>query len=244
MSNAAAEKTNIVPLSGNALTPMDMLDRAVAQGASVEVLERLMGLKERFDANEARRAFDAAVADAKAEIKPIARTATGHNSKKYADFAAIARAVDPIITKHGLSYRFRTEQGDKINVTCILSHRAGHSENTTLSGPADTSGSKNAIQAIGSTLTYLQRYSLVQMLGLAASEDDDGKAMVSSKVITEAEVMELREIIESLSAEEPKVLSYVSKKARTEIKSLSEIPSAYYADVKTALSNWANKAKG
>jgi hypothetical protein len=103
------------------------------------------------------------------------RNATGHNSKKYADFAGIARVIDPILGQHGLSYRFRTVQTDKIAVTCILFGH-GHSEETTLSGPADASGSKNAIQAIGSTLTYLQRYSLVQMLGIAAGDDDDGKA--------------------------------------------------------------------
>jgi hypothetical protein len=84
--------------------------------------------------------------------------------------------VDPIIGKHGLSYRFRTTQTDKISVTCILSHKAGHSEETRLPAPPTPSGNKNAIQAIGSTLTYLQRYSLVQMLGLAAANDDDGKA--------------------------------------------------------------------
>lgn len=158
------------------LTPMDMLNKAVAGGANIDVLEKLMGLQERWEKNQARKEFDEAVANAKAEIKPAARTAEGHNKKKYANFAAIASAVDPIIARHGLSYRFHTRQDERIHVTCVLSHRAGHSEETTLSGPADQTGNKNAIQAIGSTLTYLQRYSLVQMLGLAAADDDDGKA--------------------------------------------------------------------
>src|SRR6185295_9677489 len=133
MSNAA---NNIVPMQPTALTPMDMLDRAVSSGASVETLEKLMALQERFEKNNARKEFDAAVADAKAEIPPIVRNREGHNSKRYVDFAAIAKIVDPIITKHGLSYRFTTEQTDRINVTCVLSHRAGHFEKTTLSGPA------------------------------------------------------------------------------------------------------------
>lgn len=158
------------------VTPMAMLDRAVSSGASMEVLERLMALQERWDAAQARKAFDAAVSAAKAEIPVVGKNSTGHNAKKYADFAAIARVVDPVLGKHGLSYRFRTRQDERIHVTCVLSHRDGHSEETTLAGPADTSGNKNAIQAIGSTLTYLQRYSLVQALGLAAAEDDDGKA--------------------------------------------------------------------
>src|ERR1043166_3719179 len=159
----AAKQIEIIDaVPSRALTPMDMVDRALTSGASIEIVEKMMGLQERWEANQNRKSFDAAIAAAKAEIPPIVRNASGHNAKKYADFAAIARVVDPIISKHGLSYRFRTTQNDKINVTCVLSHKAGHYEETTLAGPADMTGNKNAIQAIGSTLTYLQRYSLVQ----------------------------------------------------------------------------------
>lgn len=175
MSAVAKQEVQVIA-PNSAITPMDMLNQAVERGASLEVIEKMMGLQERWEANQARKLFDEAVSNAKAEIPPIARNKAGHNSKKYVDFSAIAKVVDPIITKHGLSYRFTTAQDDRIHVTCILSHRAGHFEKTTLAGPSDTTGNKNAIQAIGSTLTYLQRYSLVQMLGLAASDDDDAKA--------------------------------------------------------------------
>lgn len=159
------------------VTPMDMLNQAVSSGANIEVVSRLMDLHERWQATQARRDFDEALAAAKSEIKPVVRNKVGHNNKRYADFAAYAREIDPVLAQHGLSYRFRTEQTDRIHVTCVLSHRGGHSETNTLAGPADASGSKNAIQAIGSTLTYLQRYTLTQALGLAASdEDDDGQA--------------------------------------------------------------------
>jgi hypothetical protein len=175
---------------------MDMLNRAVSSGADIAMIEKLMGLQERWETGQARKAFDEAIASAKTEIPPITRNATGHNAKKYADFAAIAKVVDPILGKHGLSYRYRTTQNDRISVTCILSHKAGHSEETTLVGPADTSGNKNAIQAIGSTLTYLQRYSLVQMLGLAAAADDDGKTAVGVDLVTQKQADDLRDLIE------------------------------------------------
>jgi hypothetical protein len=179
MSNTAENIREITvsqPVSAGALTPMDMLSHAVERGADLDMIEKLMGLQERWEKNQARKSFDEAIAAAKKEIPVIVRNATGHNSKRYADFAAIAKTVDPILGQHGLSYRFRTVQTEKaITVTCVLFGH-GHSEETSLSGPADASGSKNAIQAIGSTLTYLQRYSLVQMLGLAAADDDDGKS--------------------------------------------------------------------
>jgi hypothetical protein len=76
----------------------------------------------------------------------------------------------------------------------VLAHCDGHAEETTLSGPPDASGSKNAIQAIGSTLSYLQRYSLVQMLGLAAA-DDDGKAAGLGEPITDDEADTLKKLI-------------------------------------------------
>ncbi len=211
MSEAALTIHQEQPSRAVAMTPVDMLSLAVERGASIETLEKLMGLRERYEASQARKAFDEAVADAKAGIQPVLKNREGHNGKRYADFAAIAKAVDPVISQFGLSYRFRTMQTDRISVTCILSHKDGHSEETTLSGPADATGNKNAIQAIGSTLTYLQRYTLVQALGLAASEDDDGgkSDLPNVEVITEEQVMILRELIEATKADQQGVLAYV-----------------------------------
>jgi hypothetical protein len=196
------------PRAVAAVTPMDMLNRAVESGAGLDMVEKLMSLQERWETGQARKAFDRAIAAAKAKITPIQRNAKGHNDKRYADFAAIAKVVDPILSEHGLSYRFRTAQSDRISVTCILSHEDGHSEETTLSGPADASGSKNAIQAIGSTLTYLQRYSLVQMLGLAASNDDDGKAGGSGGAISEDQAAELIALADEVGADKRAFCEY------------------------------------
>ncbi|MGW9332688.1 ERF family protein [Bosea sp. NPDC055594] len=208
------------PVRQQAMTPVDMLSMAVERGANIEVMTKLMDLRDRWEAGQARKAFDEAVASAKAQIPTIAKNREGHNNKRYADFAAIASVVDPIIGQYGLSYRFRTTQTDRINVTCILSHKAGHAEETTLSGPADTSGSKNAIQAIGSTLTYLQRYTLVQALGLAASEDDDGgkSGGQDAETITEDQVMQLRELIEATKADQRGVLAYVRARDLSSIR--------------------------
>lgn len=163
----------------------DMVGRAVEQGATMEVLEKLLALQERWEANQARRAFEEAITAAKAHMPIIAKNRTvsyggaGKTSYKHEDLAEIARTVDPVLGEHGLSYRFRTNQIDgRVSVTCIVSHRDGHSEENTLSSGYDTSGSKNPIQAIGSAVTYLQRYALKAALGLAASDEDDGQAVV------------------------------------------------------------------
>lgn len=218
-----------------AITPMDMLERAVAQGANIDVLTKLMDLQERWERNSARKAFDAAIAAAKAAIPVIHKNRAGHNTR-YADFAAIARVVDPILSQHGLSYRFRTSQNGTINVTCILSHTAGHSEENTLSANADTSGAKNAIQSIGSTLTYLQRYSLVQALGLAASDeaDDDGKATGNGNTITDEQREMLMAAIVQVGADLPRFLRYFK------IEHLEDMPAARFNE---ALNLLKQKAK-
>jgi hypothetical protein len=233
MAQQQMEKVSIIPQDEPRavvpVTPMDMLARAVESGAGLDMVEKLMGLQERWEANQARKAFDEAISAAKAKIGPIERNAKGHNDKRYANFAAIAKVVDPILSEHGLSYRFSTTQGERISVTCVLSHKAGHSEETTLAGPADTSGNKNAIQAIGSTLTYLQRYSLVQMLGLAADTDDDGKA--AGKVddtppppgaVTQEQQDNIRELLEDKGASLSAFLNWAK------VKRLCDIPAEQY----------------
>jgi ERF superfamily protein len=165
-------------------TPMDMLDKAVTSGAVVETIEKLMTLQERWERNKARRAFDAAMSDAKRQFPEIKKSATvdyehngTHTNYNYEDLAGIARAVDPVLAEFGLSYRFRSNQdGNNIKVTCIIAHRDGYREETTLAAQNDNSGGKNAIQAVGSAATYLQRYTLKLALGLAAAQDDDAQA--------------------------------------------------------------------
>jgi hypothetical protein len=214
-----------------ALTPLDMLNTALSRGADITVMEKLMALHERWEAAQARKAFDDAIASAKAEIGPVMKNKEGHNKTRYASFDAIARAVDPILSRHGLSYRFRTAQTDRIHVTCILSHRGGHSEETTLAGPADTTGSKNAIQAIGSTLTYLQRYSLVQAIGLAVTTDDDGKAAggLAGGVITDAQADTIRDLATEVGADVPRFLRYL------DAESIADIPAKDYQRAVSAL---------
>lgn len=226
----AEQPVTVMPAQPPApVTPMEMLQRAVENGATIETLDKLMGLQERWEKGQARKAFDAAISAAKADIPVVIRNRTGHNNKTYADFAAIARTVDPILGQHGLAYRFRTQQDERIKVTCILSHRDGHYEETTLASPPDTSGNKNAIQAIGSTLTYLQRYTLTQALGLAAADDDDGASVGNGGHITAEQAQWLDTMIEEVGADKAKFLSFLK------IENLSELPASMYDAATRAL---------
>jgi hypothetical protein len=163
-------------------TPSDLLRMAVEQGADIAKLEQLMALQERWEANQARKAFVSAMAEFKRnppEIlkdKHVAFKGTEYN---HATLGGICSVVIDALAANGFSHRWETEQPDSgmIVVSCVLTHSLGHSESTTMKAPPDNSGSKNAIQSIGSAITYLQRYTLLAACGLATNEiqDDDGR---------------------------------------------------------------------
>lgn len=208
-----------------AVTPMQMIERAVSNGASVEALEKLLALQERWEAGLGRKAFDAAISAAKAEIPTIRKnrevdftSQKGRTHYKHEDMAEIARTVDPILSKHGLSYRYRTTQeAAAVTVTCILSHRDGYSEETSLSAAPDQSGNKNHIQAVGSAVTYLQRYTLKMALGLAASEDDDARGVGSAPLINADQYQVLIGLIEEAGADQDKMLHFLKAESLEEI---------------------------
>lgn len=177
-------------------TPMDMIDRALTSGAGPDTIERLLALQERWEANQARKAFDAAMANLRRDMPEIVKrrevdftTQKGRTNYKYEDLTSVTEALSPVMADHGLSFRWRTDTAQQgvVSVTCIISHRDGHSEETTLSAGHDQSGNKNFVQAIGSTVTYLQRYTLKAAVGVSASADTD------TITLTRAEAKEFRE---------------------------------------------------
>lgn len=174
------------PLETGAGAAMALIDRIVRDpSVSVERVASAFDFYERMEASAARRAFNEAMASAKAALPAIVKTRevdfvnkSGQRTNyRHEDLAGIAKVVEPVLAQFGLSFRYRTtsEPNEPVRVTCIIAHRQGYSEETTLAAGADQSGGKNSIQAIGSTVTYLQRYTLKAALGLAAAHDDDGR---------------------------------------------------------------------
>lgn len=204
------------------ITPMQMLQIAVERGADLDQLNRLMDLQERFEANEARKAYVAALAEFKKEPPTVRKNKSasfggrGGTAYDYATLSQVTDAIAPALSKCGLSHRWATDQAEdgKIAVTCTLTHEQGHSEAVTLSAGADTSGSKNSIQAIGSTVTYLQRYTLLAITGLATDDmDDDGDDGDKGELITDEQKQQIIALIKETGADSAafvKYLGYVS----------------------------------
>jgi hypothetical protein len=165
-------------------SPQSLITLAINKGASIEQLEKLMAMKERYDAQMANKTFLSAIANFQKDVPEITKSKqVGYTNKtggftgyKFAELGQIDATIKDVMAANGLSKRWEiTEDGERIICTCIISHFDGHFEKTTMSSIKDASGGKNEIQSRASAVSYLQRYTLIGALGLTtASEDNDG----------------------------------------------------------------------
>lgn len=163
-------------------TPMRLIEMAVSQNADVDKLEKLFQLQLAWEKNEANKAFVTALNAFKADPPKITKnkevdfsSAKGRTHYKHATLDQVSGVIGEALAKVGISHRWETEQmeGGLIKVTCILTHALGHSERVWLQASRDETGNKNNIQAVGSTVTYLQRYTLLAATGMAVQDQDD-----------------------------------------------------------------------
>lgn len=175
----ASPQAHVPALAEN--SPAGMMLAAMRQGASLEQVEKMMDLQARWEAGQARNAYNAAFAAFKAEAVHIVKnrrvTDGPLKGKSYAELFSVVDAVTPALSRHGLSasWKLTRDEKDWIEVTCTLAHEKGHSETVAMGGPPDVGGAKNAIQARASTISYLERYTLKAICGVAeGGEDDDG----------------------------------------------------------------------
>ena len=95
----------------------------------------------------------------------------GRTYYTHTSLAGVMAAVTEHLSNHGFSLNWTpSTQGNMITVVCRLTHSGGHYEETTLSGPADAGSGRNALQAVASSITYLQRYSALSLLGIATAD--------------------------------------------------------------------------
>lgn len=159
-------------------SPAAMMMAAMSQGASLEQVEKMMDLQDRWERKEAEKAYNAAFAAFKAEAVRIIKgrevTDGPLRGRSYAELHDVVDAVTPALSRHGLSASWKLTRDEKewIEVTCTLKHTSGHSESVSMGGPPDTGGAKNALQARASTKSYLERYTLKAICGVAEGGDD------------------------------------------------------------------------
>jgi len=165
---------------------MRLIEIAVNNGADITQLEKLMDLQERYEANQAKKEFNAAMSHFQAMLPVIEKlgivdytTSKGRTFYQYAKIEDIAKAIQPALKETGLSYRFTQSQDNGIiTVRCIVTHQSGHSEYSELVSSPDISGGKDQLKSIASAISYLRRYTLTGILGIVVGgEDDDGDSV-------------------------------------------------------------------
>ena len=108
------------------------------------------------------------------KIPVIAHTKKSY-STTYAPLEDIVKIVQPILSEHGFSVSFSTQQNgiESVKIVCTLMHKDGHTATTELELPTEavTKG-MNKMQAIGAAITYGKRYTLCGILNITTTGDD------------------------------------------------------------------------
>lgn len=218
---------------------LSVIARAAADpNVDIDKLERLLEMQERVLARDAKGAFTAALAAM--QLPEIAERGKGHGNIKYALWEDINEEIKPILAEHGfaLSFKIRNE-GSQVVVTGILSHVGGHSEETELALPTDNSGSKNAVQAVGSSTSYGKRYTAQALLNLTSrGEDDDGRKAGAGPTIAENQVCDLEALIQEVGKDKKRFLAYLRANGCRCGDTLESIPAADYARVVKTLEGY------
>ena len=181
-------------------SPQNLISLALEQKADITTLERLMDLQERWEKNQAKKLFLDAFANFQSELPEIKKNKNvdypsksgGRVKYNYSPLPDIVKQIKQPLKDNGFSFRWEFEENGKIKCRCILSHIGGHSESSTMEAEKDTTGNKNDIQSIGSTRTYLQRYTLIGVLGLSTAEDDTDGMKVDKNEVNELLQEELK----------------------------------------------------
>lgn len=235
---------------------ISIIERA-ARDPSVDIdkLQRLMDMQERIMMRNAKMAYATSLAamqpklpvvNRKGRIEVRKKTASGERdgeiqqSTAYALWEDINEAIRPSLAEHGfaLSFRVGQSQDGKITVTGILSHREGHSEETTITLQHDSTGSKNAVQAVGSSVSYGKRYTAGALLNFTSrGEDDDGKAGGDPSPINPEQLSELIVLADDVGADKAKFCGVMK------VPSFAEIPASRFEEAKKLLNKKKQKAQ-
>lgn len=210
---ARVAESPVVAADANAI--MAIISRAASDpNTDVDKLERLTGLYERISAQTARAAYLAAMANLQPELPVITerggiKDRAGNVQSTYAKWEDINDAIKPVLQRHGFALSFRTgQEGASIIVTGVLGHRDGHVEETTIHLPADGSGSKNSVQAVGSSTSYGKRYTAMALLNITTRGEDDDGQRGGVVQISDEQVAELKALVKDAGADIERFLAH------------------------------------
>lgn len=116
----------------------------------------------------------AALSKAQGQIKGAAKDSTNpHFKSSYADLASVWEACRAALSENGIAViqTPHTDEAGNCHVVTMLTHSSGQYVRDSFSLPP----TKPDPQGYGSAITYMRRYALAAIVGVAP-EDDDGNA--------------------------------------------------------------------
>jgi len=229
------------------VTPMAMMQMAMNQGSDMATMERLWALNEKVEAANAKKAYVSAMAQFKLNPPTIIKDRhvsfeiSGGGTTSY-DHASLGNVTEKIVERlgeYGFSHRWDVNQveGGQIQVSCIVTHAQGHSESVMLSSSRDDSGKKNNIQQLSSAISYLQRYTLLAVTGLATQDmDDDGQTSEPPvELITEDQANTLHSRIEEHDLNMEGFKEWL--KSAAGVESFDKIPATWFDAVNNRINS-------
>lgn len=228
---------NKLPIESNM---NQILVSAINKNYPPEFIEKMMDLEIRHQKEVARRAYFDALAKFNAEAPPVKKDKYNKFFDSwYTSLGLLLDTYKPILGKYGLTPSFPVnEQTDKtMTVACRLTHGMGHSEELPLTAPIDQAAigkqsgqrSRNPIQDVKSTYTYLRSATLEGILGVAGTEatvNDDGNSAGSKiEYITTDQCTEIEDLINDTYKSDAKKQQWLDY---MKVSAVHEIPAKKY----------------
>lgn len=218
---------------------IQVIERAAMNPAvDIDKMERLLQMQERVLERNSRAAYAAALAEMQPKL-PVVGERGRTDKTTYAKWEDINDAIRPILAAHGFALSFRTgSEAGQVTVTGVLSHREGHSEQTTIHLPSDAGPGRNAVQAVGSSLSYGKRYAAIALLNITSRNDDDDGRLAGGGFITDAQAAQIEKLITDVGAKRDTFLAYMGA------ATVEQIPARQYQRAITALNKKREQPRG
>lgn len=187
----------IVESEAEARTFMELISAAARDpNTNVDKLERLEAMYNRAQAKIAKQRYDVALKALRLDLPPMQEGGAVMNRQNevqstFVKWDHIQKVLEPLLRKHGFDLSFKSGgTTQQLEVTARLTHEGSHFEESMMPLPHDTSGGKNAVQGVGSSMSYGMRYTARTLINWR-SVGSDNDAQTPPEPITAEHLIEL-----------------------------------------------------
>ena len=193
-----------------------------------------------------KAAIYTALAAAQVEIQNATTNVENNfTNKKYADLASVLDAVRAPLAKNGIAlFQITEDQSSSVlGIRTILAHESGQ----TIQDLITMSPPKLDPQGVGSCRTYMRRYAILAMTGIAGAEDNDAEGTKADpeevERISKTQVDELLVLADNLFKKSADAVVERMLSKVFDLTALKDIPATLFDQAKTLLENQANREK-